>query len=177
WRAVEAVLKYLCGSATKYLCWGASEKGIFDVVEHVRSAEELIDFVFEVMAVAWICSWVIMKRVWINNACSVLTDATHYHATALVRLVQKYIAINMEVFLESRMLEDLAPDLAKQLSAFVRAKQARKYPVSRSTRIPIVPSFRPGAFRDSPRLSPPGPGKRANRQSNASAPGTRGVVA
>ena len=82
-----------------------------------------------------ICSWVIMKRVWINNACSVLTDATHYHATALVRLVQKYMAINMEVFLESRMLEDLAPDLVKQLSAFVRAKQARKYPVSRSTRI------------------------------------------
>ena len=74
-----------------------------------------------------ICSWVIMKRVWINNACSVLTDATHYHATALVRLVQKYMGINMEVFLESRMLEDLAPDLAKQLSAFVRAKQARKY--------------------------------------------------
>ena len=37
-----------------------------------------------------ICSWVIMKRVWINNACSVLTDAT-----ALVRLVQQYIAINI----------------------------------------------------------------------------------
>ena len=82
-----------------------------------------------------ICSWVITKRVWINNVCSVLTDATHYQATALVRLVQKYMVINMEVFLESRMLEDLAPDLAKQLSAFVRAKQARKYPVSRSTRI------------------------------------------
>ncbi|KAI0358283.1 hypothetical protein OH77DRAFT_1421600 [Trametes cingulata] len=186
WRAMEPVLKYLC-------CGG--DKEIFDVVEDVRSADELIDFMFQVMAAAnelhldrlmLICSWVIMKRVWINNACSVLTDARHYHAQSLVRLLQEYIAINMEVFLESRMLEDLAAEHVKQLSAFVREEQARKYPVSRSTRIvdkametwgawlaqqdfpqPIVPTFRPGAFRDSPRLSPPGPGKRGKRDSSA----------
>lgn len=136
-----------------------------------------------------VCSWVIMKRVWINNVCSVLTDATHYHAQALILLLQDYLAINMEVFLEGRMLEDLAPDLIKQLSAFVRAEQAKKYPLSRSTRIvdkametwgdwlalqdipqPIVPSFRPRAFKDSPKLSPPGPTKRGNRQSNVSVP-------
>ncbi|KAI0742011.1 hypothetical protein C8Q80DRAFT_1347035 [Daedaleopsis nitida] len=191
WRAMEPVLKYLC--------WGA-DKDIFDVVEDVRSAEELIDFMFEVMAVAnelhvdrlmLVCSWVIMKRVWINNVCSVLTDATHYHAMALVRLLQEYMAINMELFLESRMLEDLAPDLIKQLSAYVRSEQAKKYPVSRSTKIvdkametwgewlalqdiplPIVPSAstRAGALKDSARLSPPGPSKRANKLSNASAP-------
>ena len=136
-----------------------------------------------------ICSWVIMKRVWINNACSVLADATHYHAKALVRLVQEYMAINMEVFLESRMLEDFPADLIKQLSTFVRAAQKAKYPLSRSTRLvdkametwgdwlalqdipqQIVPSFRPGAFRDSPKLSPPGPGRRANRQSAPDSP-------
>ncbi|KAI0761814.1 hypothetical protein BD413DRAFT_495525 [Trametes elegans] len=186
WRAMEPVLKYLC--------WGG-DREIFDVVEHVRSADELIDYMFQVMAVAnelhidrlmLICSWVIMKRVWINNVCSVLTDATHYHAKPLVRLLQEYLAINMEVFLESHMLEDLALEHVKQLSAFVREEQARKYPVSRSSRIvdkametwgswlalqdfpqSIVPTHRPGVFRDSPRLSPPGAGRRANRQSSA----------
>ncbi|KAI0831944.1 hypothetical protein BC628DRAFT_1350666 [Trametes gibbosa] len=186
WRAMEPVLKYLC-------CGG--DKEIFDVVEDVRSTDELIDFMFQVMAAAnelhvdrliLICSWVIMKRVWINNVCSVLTDATHYHAKPLVRLLQEYLAINMEVFLESRMLEDLAMEHIKQLSAFVRSEQARKYPISRSTRIvdkametwaewlalqdfpqPIVPTVRSGAFRDSQKLSPPGPSRRANKQSSA----------
>ncbi|KAI0675984.1 hypothetical protein C8Q78DRAFT_963164 [Trametes maxima] len=183
WRAMEPVLKYLC-------CGGDRE--IFDVVEDVRRADELIDFMFQVMAIATelhldrlmlICSWVIMKRVWINNVCSVLTDATHYHAKPLVRLLQEYLAINMEVFLESRMLEDLTVEHVKQLSAFVREEQAQKYPVSRSTRIvdkamenwgtwlelqdfptPIVPTVRAGAFRDSPKLSPPGPNKRGHKQ-------------
>ncbi|OJT15368.1 BTB/POZ domain-containing protein 1 [Trametes pubescens] len=185
WRAMESVLKYLC-------CGG--DKEIFDVIADVRSVDELLDFMFEVMAVAnelhidrlmLICSWVIMRRVWINNVCSILTDATHYHARPLVRLLQEYLAINMEVFLESRMLEDLAAEHIKQLSAYVRAEQARKYPVSRSTRIvdkamekwgtwlalqdfpqPIVPTARSGAFKDSPKLSPPGPSKRGNRQSS-----------
>ncbi|CDO69783.1 hypothetical protein BN946_scf184766.g28 [Trametes cinnabarina] len=189
WRAMDPVMKYLC-------C--GSDKEIFEVVPDVRKADELIDFVFQVMAAAnelhldrlmLICSWVIMKRVWINNVCSVLTDATHYHARTLVRLLQEYIAINMEVFLESRMLEDLAPELVKQLSAFVREEQARKYPISRSSRIvdkametwgawlelqdfpqPIVPTARPGAFRDSPKLSPPGPSKRGGKQSAPSSP-------
>lgn len=43
WRAVEPVLKHLC-------CGG--DKEIFDIVEDVRSPEELIDYMFEVMAVA-----------------------------------------------------------------------------------------------------------------------------
>lgn len=43
WRAMEPVLKYLC-------CGG--DKEIFDVVEDVRTVEELIDFMFDVMAVA-----------------------------------------------------------------------------------------------------------------------------
>ncbi|EJF64315.1 hypothetical protein DICSQDRAFT_54213 [Dichomitus squalens LYAD-421 SS1] len=189
WRAVEPALKYLCGGG---------DKEIFDVVEDAHSVDDLIDYAFDVMAVAnelhldrlmLICSWVIMKRVWINNVCAVLTDATHYHATALVRLLQEYIAINMEVFLESRMLEDLTPDLIKQLSAFVRTAQAEKYPLSRSSKIvdkametwgewlalqdipqTIVPTFRSGAFRDSAKLSPPGPSKRPTKRSDTSAP-------
>nr|VWO99799.1 FAD-dependent monooxygenase DEP2 (EC (Depudecin biosynthesis cluster protein 2) [Ganoderma boninense] len=189
WRAVEPVLKFICTGG---------DREIFDIIEDVRSVDELIDYMFDVMAVAnelhvdrlmLICSWVIMKRVWINNVCSVLSDATHYNATALVRLAQEYIAVNMEVFLESRMLEDLGSDLVKQLSTFVRSAQARKYPLSRSTRIvdkameawgdwlalqdipqPLVPTSRTGAFRDSPKLSPPGPGKRTTKRSDASVP-------
>ena len=43
WRAVEPVLKYLC-------CGDDME--IFDIVQDVHSADELIDYLFEVMAVA-----------------------------------------------------------------------------------------------------------------------------
>ena len=101
------------------------------------------------------------------------------------------MAINMEVFLESRMLDDLAPDLVKQLSVLVREQQALKYPVSRSTQIidkamevwgdwlalqdipqPIVPTFRTGAFRDSTKLSPPVSSKRQTRYPDASLPGS-----
>ncbi|KAH9935996.1 uncharacterized protein BXZ73DRAFT_89477 [Epithele typhae] len=168
WRAVEPALKYiLCGN----------DKEIFSVVEDVRSADELIDFMFEVMAVAaelhidrlmLICSWVIMKRVSINNVSSVLTDATHYHADALVELVQEYMSINMEVFLANHMLDDLTSDLVKQLSAF-------KYPITRSTHIVDKAMETWGnwlALQDIPQpiLSPPGTGKRQTRRSDASAP-------
>ena len=58
WRAVEPVLKYLC--------WGG-EKEIFDVVEHVRSTEELIEFVFEVMAVAVSSPVLLVPRWWTDK--------------------------------------------------------------------------------------------------------------
>lgn len=76
--------------------------------------------------------------------------------------------------LESQMLADLTPDLIKQLSAFLRAQQKAKAPVSRSTMLidnamreygewlqaqdipkPFVPAIR-GPFRD----APPTPHKR-----------------
>lgn len=79
-----------------------------------------------------VCASVIVKRVNIQNACSILTEASYYHAAPLVRSIQEYITINLETFLESHLLDDLPIDIVRQLSAFIRDQQAVKSPVSRS---------------------------------------------
>ena len=78
------------------------------------------------------CSAVLLRHVSITNVCSLLVDATHYHAKSLVDSLQEFMAVNMECLLESRLLDDMAPDLVKQLSNFVRNEQAKKLPISRS---------------------------------------------
>jgi hypothetical protein len=44
------------------------------------------------------------------------------------------MAVNMETLLETRMLDDLSPDLVEQLGTFVRREQAAKNPVTRTER-------------------------------------------
>ncbi|KAH9930197.1 uncharacterized protein B0H18DRAFT_1083842 [Fomitopsis serialis] len=172
WREMEVVCRYMC-------CGGDAE--MFDVIEHVGSVDELVDFMFNVMAAAsrlveraahrpidapLLASH--LKRVNIMNVCSVLSDASFYHALPLVDSLHSYMAANVETLLESHMLDDLPAHLIKQLAVFVRQQQAHKYPVSRSTRLvdramqahgawlalqdipqPVVPTFKMGAFRDS----------------------------
>lgn len=118
-----------------------------------------------------LCSACILEHLNANNACFILADATHFHATALVDAVQSYIAANMELFLESHMLDDLSPNLVKQLAAFVRCAQTDKSPITRSGRQaqqamekhrawleqqdfaqPIIRTK--GSLRESPKLSP-----------------------
>jgi hypothetical protein len=82
-----------------------------------------------------ICSAVILKYSNISNSCYVLADATHFRCEPLMESLQGYMAVNMETLLESRMLDEMAPDLIRQLSEFVRRKQAEKSPVSRSNRL------------------------------------------
>lgn len=82
-----------------------------------------------------LCSAVILDYSNINNACYVLADATYFHAQQLVERLQAYMAVNMEVLLESHMLDDLAPALVKQLAQFVRREQAERAPVSRTNRL------------------------------------------
>lgn len=115
-----------------------------------------------------ICSQVILKCVNILNVCSVLSDASFYHALPVVASLHAYMAANMETLLESRMLDDLPVNLVKKLAVFVRERQLDKYPISRSTRLvdramdthgawlalqdipqPFVPTYKIGAFRDS----------------------------
>jgi inhibitor of Bruton tyrosine kinase len=122
-----------------------------------------------------LCAATILNFVNLNNACSVLADATYYSVAQLLRNVQQYLSINLETLLESNMLADLTPDLVKQLSVFIRLQQETKSPVSRSTILvdkamvslgdwldlqdipkPVVPTVRaPLRDRDSPKLSPP----------------------
>lgn len=136
-----------------------------------------------------LCSAAIVKRINITNVGATLADATHFHAMSLVRSLQCYMAVNMETLLESRFLDELPLDLIRQLSFFVRQQQKQKYPLSRSNSLvdkamksagdwlalqdipqPIVPTFRPGSFRDSPKLSPPASSKRLRRQSSLLSP-------
>lgn len=121
--------------------------------------------------------------------CYVLTDATHYHAQQLIESLQGYMAANLELMLESQMLDCMTPGLISQLGAFIRAKQKKKSPVSRSNLLvdhamehhsdwlalqdipqQIVPTNRPprkelpraagrAASKPSPRISPSSPTK------------------
>lgn len=79
-----------------------------------------------------LCSSVILANANIYNACYILSDATHYHAQQLIERLQEYITVNMEPFLESRILDEIPYSLVKQLAKFVRAKQTEKSPFSRS---------------------------------------------
>ncbi|KAF7311367.1 hypothetical protein MKEN_01038600 [Mycena kentingensis (nom. inval.)] len=130
------VMEYVLG----YLCYGA-EGDMFDTLSFAKTVDDIIEFMFEVIAAATellldrlvlLCSEVILRWVDINNACYIVSDASHFHARQLVESVQGYLAANMETLLESQMLSDLTPTLIKQLSAFVAKKQAEKSPKTRT---------------------------------------------
>jgi hypothetical protein len=80
-----------------------------------------------------LCSSVILAHVNVNNACFVLSESTHYQVQPLVEKLQEYISVNMETFLESRLLDDIPYSLVKQLSKFVRQRQMEKAPFSRGS--------------------------------------------
>ncbi|KAJ6490484.1 hypothetical protein DFH09DRAFT_374031 [Mycena vulgaris] len=187
WHVMEYVLRYMC-------CGEDAE--IFENLEFARSVDELLEFMFDVMAVAdellldrlvLLCSAVILKWTDINNVCYILTDASYFHAQQLVESIQGYMAANMETLLEGRMLDDLTPALIKQLSAFVVRKQTEKSPKARSSYIvdramavhgdwlalqdipePIIPSSRFPARRDAAPLSPDPSKRRRSRTASLS---------
>ncbi|KAK7038072.1 hypothetical protein R3P38DRAFT_2904260 [Favolaschia claudopus] len=132
WHVMEYVLQHMC-------CGGEAE--IFEKLEFAQSVDDVVEFMFDVMAAAsellldrlvLLCSAVILQWTDINNVCYVFTDASHFHAQQLVESVQGYMVANMETLLESRMLDGLTPALVKQLSRFVTRKQAEKSPKARS---------------------------------------------
>lgn len=75
----------------------------------------------------------ILQHVNVYNACFVLADASRLNAEQLIYRIQNFIAVNMELFLETGMLEDMPPDLIKQLALFAGQKQLEKSPISRSS--------------------------------------------
>ncbi|KAJ7286245.1 hypothetical protein C8J57DRAFT_1446850 [Mycena rebaudengoi] len=187
WHIMECVLDHIC-------CGGDEE--LFENLDFAHSVDEVLEFMFDVMAAAnellldrlvLICSSVILKWADINNACYILTDASHFYAQQLVASIQGYMTANMETLLESRLLDDLTPALVKQLSAFVSKKQAEKSPKTRSNFLidramaahaewfalqdfpePIIPSSRFPSRRDSAQLSPD-PSKHSFRRRSGTA--------
>ncbi|THH07852.1 hypothetical protein EW145_g3098 [Phellinidium pouzarii] len=131
WRVMKFVIQYVyCGC-----------EELFEVLDFAQTIDDVIDFMFEVIDVAsellldrllLVCSSIILKHININNVCSILSDATHFHANQLIASLQGYMARNMETLLESRMLDDFPSQLIKQLISFVRARQAEKHPLTRS---------------------------------------------
>ena len=134
------------------------------------------------------CSQVILKYLNAYNACYLLTDATHFNAVHLVERIHSYIAANLEMMMEGRMLEDLDPWIVRQLSEYICGAQMEKYFVSRSNLLAkealqkhadwldlqdipnvFVPADRPQVHRNSPKLSPSSPVK-SHRIQNLSLP-------
>lgn len=82
-----------------------------------------------------LCSAVILQHANIHNACFILAEATHLHAQQLIDRIQSFITVNMELFLETGMLDDFSTALVKQLTEFSQAKQTEKYPITRSSHL------------------------------------------
>jgi hypothetical protein len=74
---------------------------------------------------------VILQQTNIGNACYILADATHYRIQPLIAKLQEYICINLETFLECRILDEIPYALVKQLSKFTRQRQTDKSPFAR----------------------------------------------
>ncbi|KAG6812376.1 hypothetical protein H0H92_003189 [Tricholoma furcatifolium] len=132
WRVMEFVLRFMCFG---------EEGRMFDSLKFANTVDEVLEFMFDVMAAAnellldrlvLLCSAVILQHVNINNACFVLADATHLHARQLIDRIQSFIIVNMELFLETGMLDDIPVHLVKQLSHYAQQKQMEKSPISRS---------------------------------------------
>ncbi|KAF8994964.1 hypothetical protein BDQ17DRAFT_1392318 [Cyathus striatus] len=169
WHVMQFVLRFLC-------C-GADLK-MFDCLDFTQSVEDVLQFMFDVMAAAnellldrlvLLCSSVILKFTNLYNACSILAEATYFNAEQLIDRVQSYMTVNMEAFMDGRMLNSIPHALAKQLSKFVKGKQTEKSPVSRSGKLaqaaPIVNRANRGPLRRDSKVSPPTPCRRPSRPS------------
>ncbi|KAG0701289.1 hypothetical protein DFH29DRAFT_927750 [Suillus ampliporus] len=175
WQVMEYVVRWMC----------YGDENLFESLDFVEGIDDVLSFMFSVISAAnellldrlmLLCSQVILKHLDAYNACYLLTDATHFNATHLVERLQSYIAANLEMMLEGRMLEDLDPSVVRQLSEHICSAQTTKSLVSRSNLlanealqkyaewlaqqdIPVVfePVDRPRIYRDSPKLLAPGP--------------------
>lgn len=182
WHVMQYVLRFVC-------CGEDIE--IFERLDFAHSVESVLEFMFEVMAAAaelhldrllLIASSIILNFLNVQNACYILSEATHYSAKDLIDAVQGYIAVNLESMLESRILDVMSPTLIRQLSCFVREMQTAKSPITRRNLLgklamdrhaewlslqdlpsPIVRSNKQLMRRDSARLSPPAPSSRVQR--------------
>ncbi|KAJ4479374.1 hypothetical protein J3R30DRAFT_3702623 [Lentinula aciculospora] len=132
---MEYVMKWLCCGQTK---------GLFGSLDFAQSVDAVLEFLFEVIAVAnelllfplvLLTSKLILKFLNIHNACYILSEASHYHAYELVTSVESYISENLETFLETHMLDVLTPSLIKHLSVYIRTRQEAKASVVRSNKL------------------------------------------
>jgi len=73
----------------------------------------------------------VIKYVSINNISGIYVEAASLHCPQLMDSLHQYMAVNMETLLEARLLDDLSPQLLRQLASAVQDRQAAKSPFSR----------------------------------------------
>ncbi|KAG9308137.1 hypothetical protein JVU11DRAFT_12491 [Chiua virens] len=174
WQVMQFVLRFVC----------FGDEAMFEMLEFVSNVDELLEFMFLVISAAnellldrlvLLCSRIILQYLNTYNACCLLTDAIHFNAVELADRVQGYMVANMEMLLESRILDDLDLRVVRKLSEHARAQQATHSPVSRSDKlghaalekhkdwlalqdipVPIISSQKVFTAKDSPRTSAPG---------------------
>ncbi|KAF8549155.1 hypothetical protein OG21DRAFT_1606575 [Imleria badia] len=191
WQVMQFVLPFVC----------FGEETMFETLEFLDNVDELLEFMFLVISAAnellltrlvLLCSQIILKYLNVYNACYLLTDAIHFNAVDLADRIQTYLVANIEMLLESRILDDLDPRVVRKLSEHACAAQAAQSPVSRSDKlgraalemhkewlalqdipVPIIPSQKLWSARDSPKMSPSGSTKKTmGRQSRLHSPTT-----
>jgi len=145
------------------MCLFVSTSAKFDVAiaDTLDTVDEVIDLVFRVLAAAvrflcikvsrlfnamrqneflltrlvLICSEILLSHLSPSNACSLLSDAIHYNAVELARSIESYMAANLEMFLESRILDDLETTMVRHLAEYTRREQLEKSPITRSNKL------------------------------------------
>ena len=162
----------------------------FRTVDSVLTQNELL-----LTRLVLLCSQIVLKYLNAYNACYQLTDAIHLNAVDLTDRIQSYMAANMEMLLESRILDDLDHRVVRKLSEHTCAEQAAQSPVSRfgmlgraalekhkewlasqDIPVPVIPTQKLWPAKDSPKMSPPGSVKKTmGRQSRPHSP-TRSPV-
>ncbi|KAM0746914.1 RCC1/BLIP-II [Meredithblackwellia eburnea MCA 4105] len=131
WDVMQVVLEHLYRDAGVEM---------FDQISR-PTTDDYVEFVTEIMAVAnellldklkLVCSAILRKFVTLHNVCAILVDAAFYEANDLVQACLHYLACSMETVLESRLLDDLPPDLVAAVAEFCRERQGARMPISRS---------------------------------------------
>ncbi|KAI5985348.1 hypothetical protein EDD15DRAFT_2374206 [Pisolithus albus] len=117
WEVVQFVLGFIC-------FW---EEKLFDTL---AAANKLL---LDPLVLA--CSQIILGLLNPYNACYLLTDAIHYNVVDLVDGIENYMAVNLEMFLESRIVDDLGALEVRHLAGYARSKAAQKSPLVRSNRL------------------------------------------
>lgn len=134
WEVMQSVLGFIC----------SGEEKLSDTLDFLEGVDDVVEFMFRMLAAAnellldrlvLLCSQVILGLLNPYNACYLLTDAIHYNAVDLVEGIENYMAVNLEMFLESRIVDDLGALEVRHLAGYTRSKQAEKSPLVRSNRL------------------------------------------
>ncbi|KAI5985384.1 hypothetical protein EDD15DRAFT_2476560 [Pisolithus albus] len=135
--------------------------GFDSASDFLESADDIVEFMFRMLAAAnkllldplvLACSQIILGLLNPYNACYLLTDAIHYNAVDLVDGIENYMAVNLEMFLESRIVDDLG------------ALEDIPEPVVSNLKFSLIQKDPPGTSktRSRPILCPPSPSPSLN---------------